>query len=64
MFFPVVPSRSVFHGREPDPSPLTERKRVYIVRSSATLSGVVHVEDQDDWNRSREEQTHVYQYRR
>jgi hypothetical protein len=48
MCFPVVPSRSVFHGKEPDPSPLSERKRVYIVRSQAMLSGVVHVEDQDD----------------
>jgi hypothetical protein len=33
------PSRSAFHGREADPSPLTERKRVDVVRSPATLSG-------------------------
>jgi hypothetical protein len=43
MFFPVGPSRSAFGGREPDPSPLTEQKRVHIVRSLAILSGVVHV---------------------
>lgn len=48
MFFPVVPFRSMFYGKEPDPSPLSERKRVYIVRSQAMLSGVIHVEDQDD----------------
>jgi hypothetical protein len=48
MFFPVGPSRSAFGGREPDLSPLTERKRVDVVQSPARLSGVVHREDQND----------------